>query len=38
MVGRSLIAAYALTKEGYKKVVHMEGGLTSWFKEELPVE
>ncbi|KAG6553436.1 hypothetical protein Mapa_005171 [Marchantia paleacea] len=35
---RSLIAAYLLTLEGYTNVVHMEGGLRTWFKEELPTE
>lgn len=35
---RSLIAAYVLTKEGYKNLVHIEGGLRQWFREELPVE
>lgn len=35
---RSLIAAYVLTMEGYKNLVHIEGGLRQWFREELPVE
>ncbi|BFI30439.1 hypothetical protein MPTK2_3g12160 [Marchantia polymorpha subsp. ruderalis] len=35
---RSLIAAYLLTLEGYTNVVHMEGGLRTWFKDELPTE
>lgn len=33
---RSLIAAYLLVLNGYKNVFHLEGGLYSWFKEELP--
>eukprot|EP00250_Pteridium_aquilinum_P012558 c2079_g1_i1 orf=286-987(-) len=33
---RSLIAAYLLKLDGYKNVVHLEGGLRSWFREELP--
>lgn len=33
---RSLIAAYLLKLDGYKNVVHLEGGLRSWFNEELP--
>ncbi|KAF7830753.1 rhodanese-like domain-containing protein 14, chloroplastic [Senna tora] len=33
---RSLIAAYLLVLNGYTNVFHMEGGLYSWFKEELP--
>lgn len=36
--GRSLIAAYILILEGYKNIVHMEGGIRNWFKEDLPVE
>lgn len=35
---RSLIAAYVLTLEGYKNLLHMEGGFRTWFKEDLPVE
>jgi rhodanese-related sulfurtransferase len=35
---RSLIAAYVLTMEGYKNLLHMEGGFRVWFKEDLPVE
>eukprot|EP00270_Netrium_digitus_P014184 TRINITY_DN4784_c0_g1_i1.p1 TRINITY_DN4784_c0_g1~~TRINITY_DN4784_c0_g1_i1.p1 ORF type:complete len:273 (+),score=41.16 TRINITY_DN4784_c0_g1_i1:109-819(+) len=35
---RSLIAAYALTLGGFKSVLHIEGGLTAWFREGLPVE
>eukprot|EP00271_Cylindrocystis_brebissonii_P019449 TRINITY_DN590_c0_g1_i1.p1 TRINITY_DN590_c0_g1~~TRINITY_DN590_c0_g1_i1.p1 ORF type:complete len:228 (-),score=51.93 TRINITY_DN590_c0_g1_i1:406-1089(-) len=34
---RSLIAAYILTQEGYTKVYHLEGGLGTWFREDLPV-
>ncbi|KAK9293002.1 hypothetical protein L1049_020986 [Liquidambar formosana] len=33
---RSLIAAYLLVLNGYTNVFHLEGGLYSWFKEELP--
>ncbi|KAH7426108.1 hypothetical protein KP509_11G085200 [Ceratopteris richardii] len=33
---RSLIAAYLLKLDGYKNVVHLEGGLRSWFNEDLP--
>ncbi|KAF5731300.1 hypothetical protein HS088_TW19G00907 [Tripterygium wilfordii] len=33
---RSLIAAYLLVLNGYKNVFHLEGGLYTWFKEELP--
>ncbi|KAM7267763.1 hypothetical protein ACFE04_009929 [Oxalis oulophora] len=33
---RSLIAAYLLVLNGYKNVFHLEGGLYSWYKEELP--
>lgn len=33
---RSLIAAYLLKLDGYKSVVHLEGGLRTWFKEDLP--
>lgn len=33
---RSLIAAYLLVLNGYTKVFHLEGGLYTWFKEELP--
>ncbi|XWS61380.1 hypothetical protein CRYUN_Cryun07bG0121600 [Craigia yunnanensis] len=35
---RSLIAAYLLVLNGYKNVVHLEGGLSTWFKEGLPSE
>ncbi|KAJ7548831.1 hypothetical protein O6H91_07G029000 [Diphasiastrum complanatum] len=35
---RSLIAAYILVVNGYKNVLHLEGGLRNWFKEELPTE
>ncbi|OMO93556.1 hypothetical protein COLO4_16824 [Corchorus olitorius] len=35
---RSLIAAYLLVLNGYKNVYHLEGGLYTWFKEELPSE
>ncbi|KAE8694682.1 Rhodanese-like domain-containing protein 14 [Hibiscus syriacus] len=35
---RSLIAAYLLVLNGYKNVFHLEGGLYTWFKEELPSE
>eukprot|EP00249_Psilotum_nudum_P000155 c10559_g1_i1 orf=497-1192(-) len=35
---RSLIAAYLLELDGYKNVLHLEGGLRSWFKEGLPTE
>lgn len=35
---RSLIAAYVLTLEGYKNLLHLEGGFRAWFKEELPLE
>jgi rhodanese-related sulfurtransferase len=33
-----LIAAYLLKLDGYNIVLHMEGGIRSWFKEDLPVE
>ncbi|KAK7384937.1 hypothetical protein VNO78_30640 [Psophocarpus tetragonolobus] len=33
---RSLIAAYLLVLNGYTNVFHLEGGLYTWFKEELP--
>ncbi|KAF3793218.1 Rhodanese-like domain-containing protein 14 [Nymphaea thermarum] len=33
---RSLIAAYLLTLNGYENVFHLEGGLYTWFKEDLP--
>lgn len=33
---RSLIAAYLLKLDGYKSIVHLEGGLRSWFNDELP--
>lgn len=33
---RSLIAAYLLVLNGYNNVFHLEGGLYSWFKEDLP--
>ncbi|KAK3004178.1 hypothetical protein RJ639_019657 [Escallonia herrerae] len=33
---RSLIAAYLLVLNGYSNVFHLEGGLYTWFKEELP--
>ncbi|KAL6972147.1 hypothetical protein U1Q18_031836 [Sarracenia purpurea var. burkii] len=35
---RSLIAAYLLVLNGYTNVYHLEGGLYTWFKEELPTE
>ncbi|EOY23650.1 Rhodanese/Cell cycle control phosphatase superfamily protein isoform 2, partial [Theobroma cacao] len=35
---RSLIAAYLLVLNGYKNVFHLEGGLSTWFKEGLPSE
>lgn len=35
---RSLIAAYVLTLEGYKNLLHLEGGFRTWFKEDLPAE
>ncbi|KAK8511956.1 hypothetical protein V6N13_073784 [Hibiscus sabdariffa] len=35
---RSLIAAYLLVLNGYKNVFHLEGGIYTWFKEELPSE
>ncbi|KAL2634996.1 hypothetical protein R1flu_006475 [Riccia fluitans] len=35
---RSLIAAYLLTLEGYTNIVHMEGGIKTWFKDQLPTE
>ncbi|GMI95467.1 hypothetical protein like AT4G27700 [Hibiscus trionum] len=35
---RSLIAAYLLVLNGYKNVFHLEGGLYTWFKQELPSE
>eukprot|EP00897_Mesotaenium_endlicherianum_P001563 jgi/Mesen1/1434/ME000131S00499 len=34
---RSLIAAYILTKAGFKSVLHIEGGLQSWFSQDFPV-
>lgn len=36
--GRSLIAAYLLVLNGYKNVFHLDGGLYTWFKEDLPSE
>ncbi|KAL9312834.1 hypothetical protein ACSQ67_018286 [Phaseolus vulgaris] len=33
---RSLIAAYLLVLNGFTNVFHLEGGLYSWFKEDLP--
>ncbi|KAG6714275.1 hypothetical protein I3842_05G196100 [Carya illinoinensis] len=33
---RSLIAAYLLVLNGYTHVFHLEGGLYTWFKEDLP--
>ncbi|XP_030467181.2 rhodanese-like domain-containing protein 14, chloroplastic [Syzygium oleosum] len=33
---RSLIAAYLLVLNGYANVYHLEGGLSTWFKEGLP--
>lgn len=33
---RSLIAAYLLVLNGFNNVFHLEGGLYTWFKEELP--
>ncbi|KMZ69244.1 Senescence-associated protein DIN1 [Zostera marina] len=33
---RSLIAAYLLILNGYTNVYHMDGGLYTWFKEDLP--
>ncbi|KAG0598531.1 hypothetical protein M758_12G081900 [Ceratodon purpureus] len=35
---RSLIAAYVLSLQGFKNLVHMEGGFRAWFKEDLPVD
>lgn len=35
---RSLIAAYVLSLDGYKNLVHLEGGFRVWFKENLPAE
>lgn len=35
---RSLIAAYVLALEGFKNLVHLDGGFRTWFKEDLPVE
>ncbi|GAA0162354.1 hypothetical protein LIER_18462 [Lithospermum erythrorhizon] len=35
---RSLIAAYLLVLNGYSNVYHLQGGLYTWFKEELPAE
>ncbi|KAF4349660.1 hypothetical protein CsatB_002267 [Cannabis sativa] len=34
---RSLIAAYLLVLNGYNNVYHLEGGLYSWSKEDLPI-
>ncbi|KAH8940689.1 hypothetical protein BDL97_15G102700 [Sphagnum fallax] len=34
---RSLIAAYLLSLDGYKTIVHIDGGLRNWFKDGLPV-
>ncbi|EMS60178.1 hypothetical protein TRIUR3_11770 [Triticum urartu] len=34
----SLIAAYLLVLNGYKNVFHLDGGLYTWFKEDLPSE
>ena len=34
---RSLIAAYLLVLNGYTNVYHLEGGLYTWYKENLPV-
>lgn len=33
---RSLIAAYLLVLNGYTHVFYLEGGLYTWFKEDLP--
>lgn len=33
---RSLIAAYLLVLNGYTNVYHLEGGLYTWFKQDLP--
>lgn len=33
---RSLIAAYLLKLDGFKSVVHLEGGIRTWIKEDLP--
>lgn len=35
---RSLIAAYVLSMQGFKNLLHMETGFRGWFKEQLPVE
>ncbi|KAL8550983.1 hypothetical protein ACS0TY_000168 [Phlomoides rotata] len=35
---RSLIAAYLLVLNGYTNVYHLDGGLYSWFKADLPSE
>lgn len=35
---RSLIAAYVLARAGYSNVLHLDGGLQTWFREDFPVE
>jgi len=35
---RSLIAAFVLCRSGYKKVVHLEGGVNAWVAADLPCE
>eukprot|EP01018_Ginkgo_biloba_P012953 Gb_38983 [translate_table: standard] len=35
---RSLIAAYLLVLDGYPNIFHLNGGIYTWFKENLPVE
>ena len=36
--GRSSLAAHAIQRMGYKKVVHFEGGWLAWVKAGYPVE
>jgi rhodanese-related sulfurtransferase len=33
---RSLVAAYLLTLDGFTNVVHVEGGIRQWYKQDLP--
>ncbi|EFJ23821.1 hypothetical protein SELMODRAFT_174737 [Selaginella moellendorffii] len=35
---RSLIAAYVLLMDSYTNVLHLEGGLRSWYQDRLPTE
>jgi 3-mercaptopyruvate sulfurtransferase SseA len=35
---RSLKAAYYLRRAGFSKVSYMQGGLSRWIREDLPLE